>query len=129
MAVSYTNQQMAAQQRVAVQPAESPATGPGGSGPSIAQDFGQRSYTFLDQNEAAGDVIKGQQETVTTGLFAGNTGSLVSMFTSSNLTATQKTYYQEIFSGGDPLATSLANSELSIAYGNFGGSGSSAQLL
>ena len=97
-APNYSNQKMAAQQKVAFSPGETAqvATGPGGSGPSLAQDFGQRSYTFLDQNEAAGDVIKGQQETVTTGLFAGNTGSLISMFTSSNLTATQKTYYQEI---------------------------------
>ncbi len=120
------NLQMAVQQKAPQLQAQNNASnaGPGGSGPSIAQDFGQRSYTFLDQNEAAGDVIRGQQEVVTTGLFAGNTGSFVSMFTSSNLTATQKTYYQELFSSGDPAKTSLANSELSIAYGHFGGSGS-----
>ena len=63
-------------------------------------------------------------ETVTRGLFAGNTGSLINMFTNGNLTATQKTYYNDIYSTGDPAANSNAKEELSIAYGHIGGSGS-----
>jgi|TARA_R110001592_G_scaffold133837_5_gene349222 hypothetical protein len=80
-----------------------------------------RIFTNFDPTD---DVLPNNIETVTRGLFAGNTGSLTSMFTSSNLTATQKTYFQEIFSTGDPSSTSNANSELSVAYGHFAGSGS-----
>jgi hypothetical protein len=79
-----------------------------------------RIYTTF----GAGDVRGEYEEIVTKGLFAGNTGSLTTMFTSSLLTATQKTYYQEIFSTGDPGLTNLANPELSIAYGHYNGSGS-----
>ena len=80
-----------------------------------------RIYTNFDPTD---DVLPNNIETVTRGLFAGNTGSLTSMFTSSNLTATQKTYIQEIFSTGDPASNNNANSELSMAYGHFNGSGS-----
>ena len=51
-----------------------------------------RIYTRFD---ATDDILPNNVEIVTRGLFANNTGSLVSMFTSSNLTATQKTYFQE----------------------------------
>jgi hypothetical protein len=74
--------------------------------------------------DAIDDVLPLQIETVTKGLFSGNTGSLVNMFTSSNLTATQKTYYQEVFSVADPGNSPSGTSELSIAYGHFAGSGS-----
>ena len=80
-----------------------------------------RIFTRFD---ATDDILPNNVETVTRGLFAGNTGSLVNMFTSSLLTSVQKTYFQEIFSTGDPASNSAANSELSIAYGNFNGSGS-----
>ncbi len=82
------------------------------------------TYTAFDLNETTGDVRSNQQETVTRGLFAGNTGSLKTMFTSSNLTTTQKTYYQEIYSTGDPDENPNAKVELSLAYGHFAGSGS-----
>jgi len=84
------------------------------------QKLGRIFTTF----EPADDILPNNVETVTRGLFAGNTGSLVKMFTSSLLTATQKTYYQEIYSTGDPASTIYADSELSIAYGHFNGSGS-----
>ena len=80
-----------------------------------------RIFTTFD---ATDDILPNNIETVTRGLFAGNSGSLTNMFTSSLLTATQKTYYQEIYSTGDPSATNRANSELSIAYGHEQGSGS-----
>jgi hypothetical protein len=80
-----------------------------------------RIFTNFDHTD---DILPNNVETVTRGLFSGNTGSLTTMFTSSLLTATQKTYFQEIHSIGDPNLTSLAQSELSIAYGHFDGSGS-----
>ncbi len=80
-----------------------------------------RVYTRFDQVD---DVLTNNVETVTRGLFFGNTGSLVSMFTSSKLTAIQKTYYQEVFSTADPYFSVDAASEFSIAYGHFAGSGS-----
>jgi len=80
-----------------------------------------RIYTDFDPTD---DVLPNNVETVTRGLFAGNTGSLTTMFTSSNLTVTQKTYIQEIFSTGDPALNNNANSELAMAYGHFDGSGS-----
>ena len=96
-------------------------TGAGGTLPGGTGIYSTGIYTAFDP---ANDILTDVQEEVTRGLFANNTGSLVSMFTSSLLTATQKTYYQEIFSTGDPADTNDANSELSIAYGHFGGSGS-----
>ena len=80
-----------------------------------------RVYTSFDTVQ---DVLPNNEETVTRGLFSGNTGSLVVMFTSSLLTATQKTYFQTIHSTGDPSANVNSNPELSIAYGHFAGSGS-----
>jgi len=80
-----------------------------------------RVYTRFDQVD---DVLANNVETVTRGLFFGNTGSLTSMYTSSNQTAAQNAYYREIFSTGDPAFESAAMPELSIAYGHYKGSGS-----
>jgi len=84
----------------------------------------QRLGRIFTDFDATDDVLPNNIETVTRGLFAGNTGSLTTMFTSSLLTATQKTYFQEIFSTADPVNNTNANSELSMAYGHFAGSGS-----
>ena len=80
-----------------------------------------RVYTSFDTVQ---DVLPNNEETVTKGLFCGNTGSLVVMFTSSLLTATQKSYYQQIYSTGDPASNVNSCPELSIAYGHYNGSGS-----
>jgi len=82
------------------------------------------TFTAFDLNEISGDVRSNQQETVTKGLFAGNTGSFTTMYTSSNLTATQKSYYQEVYSTGDPASDPNAKVEYSVAYGHYNGSGS-----
>ncbi len=82
------------------------------------------TFTAFDLNEISGDVRSNQQETVTKGLFAGNTGSFTTMYTSSNLTATQKSYYQEVYSTGDPASNPNAKVEYSVAYGHYNGSGS-----
>ena len=84
----------------------------------------QRLGRIFTRFDATDDVLPNNVETVTRGLFSGNTGSLVNMFTSSLLTATQKTYFQEIFSTGDPATNPRGVSELSMAYGHFAGSGS-----
>ena len=78
-------------------------------------------YSRFDTVE---DVLANNIETVTRGLFFGNTGSLTNMFLNSNLTATQQTYYQEVYSIGDPATDNNANVEFSIAYGHAAGSGS-----
>jgi len=80
-----------------------------------------RIYTPFDPTD---DILPNNVETVTRGLFAGNTGSLTSMYLNSNLTATQQTYFQDIYSTGDPASNTNAEAELSVAYGHFGGSGS-----
>jgi len=79
-----------------------------------------RVYTLF---QTADDVISNQQETVTSGLFSGNTGSLLTYFTSSAATAIQNTYYRAIH---DKLPTDPTSQvQLAIAYGNREGSGSS----
>jgi len=80
-----------------------------------------RIFTSFDPTD---DILPNNVEIVTRGLFAGNTGSLTSMFLNSNLTATQQTYFQDIYSTGDPADDTNANPELSVAYGHYGGSGS-----
>ena len=80
-----------------------------------------RVFTRFDQVD---DILANNVETVTRGLFFGNTGSLTVMFTSSQQTATQEAYYQDVFSVADPGLDSAAKPELSIAYGHFAGSGS-----
>jgi len=84
----------------------------------------QRLGRIFTDFDATDDILPNNVETVTRGLFAGNTGSLTTMFTSSLLTATQKTYFQEVFSTADPNVDPNADSELSMAYGHFHGSGS-----
>ena len=77
-----------------------------------------RVFTTFDPAE---DVIPNQQETVTKALFSNNVGNLLTYFTSSTATATQKTYFQNVFNG-NPLGT--GSSQLSIAFGDRNGSGS-----
>ncbi len=77
-----------------------------------------RVFTTFDPAE---DVIPNQQETVTKALFSNNVGNLLTYFTSSTATATQKTYFQNVFNG-NPLGT--GSSQLSIAFGDRLGSGS-----
>ena len=70
-------------------------------------------YTRFDEVD---DVLANNVETVTRGLFSGNVASLTTLVKAS-LTATQESYYYQI-NDSDGI------SQLSIAYGHFGGSGS-----
>ena len=78
-----------------------------------------RTYTNFDPTD---DVLANNVETVTAGLFSGNTGSLLTFHVDSAATATQNTYFRTIYqlASDNPLAVS----QLSVAYGNFNGSGS-----
>jgi len=68
------------------------------------------------------DVIANQEEIVTRAMFSNNVGNFISPHTSSAQTATQKTYYYEIFNSASSDAT--AEAQYSIAYGHLRGSGS-----
>lgn len=71
------------------------------------------------------DVLPNNVETYTRGLFdSSRSGSLLSMVTSSLLTATQKSYYQEVYDQ-NPVSDPLnAESQFIITYGDYNGSGS-----
>jgi hypothetical protein len=80
-----------------------------------------RIYTNFDAVE---DILPNNVETLTRGLFSGNTGSLTSgMFTSSTATAIQKSYFIEVFNKNPSTATD-AEVQFSISYGHYEGSGS-----
>lgn len=78
-----------------------------------------RTYTLFDPAE---DILANNVETVTKGLFSGNTGSLLSFHTQSTATAIQNTYFRTVYNGVSSLATSYP--QFSIAYGDYNGSGS-----
>jgi hypothetical protein len=68
------------------------------------------------------DVVPNQHETITRALWSGNVGNLVTFYTSSAQTTTQKRYYYEIFNSASGDCGSEA--QFSIAYGHKAGSGS-----
>jgi len=92
-------------------------TGTGTSGTNQVQNYGGIFTQF-----AAGDVIENQQDEVTKGLWTGNVANLLTFFTSSAQTATQKQYYYEVFNSASSAVT--AEPQFSVAYGNRLGSGS-----
>jgi len=68
------------------------------------------------------DVVEGGVKRITRGLWSGNVGELITFFTSSFQSATQKSYYYEIYNGNP--STSTSEPQFSIAYGHRLGSGS-----
>ena len=81
-----------------------------------------RTFTKFDMNA---DVVKGQAETVTAGLWSGNVASLTTYFTSSTQTESQRRYYVDILDGNPSLDSSAV--QFAAAYGNALGSGSNSQ--
>jgi hypothetical protein len=81
-----------------------------------------RSGKIFSTFDSVDDVLPNNVETLTRGLFSGNTGSLVSMFTSSIATSIQNTYFREIYNF--PTSNTSAEPQFSIAYGHYDGSGS-----
>lgn len=73
----------------------------------------------------ADDVVPNQQETVTRAMFSNNVGNLVTFFSSSAQTATQKTYYYEVFNSASTAPT--AEAQFSVAFGHRFGSGSAGE--
>jgi hypothetical protein len=69
-----------------------------------------------------GDIVPNQQETVTRALWSGNVGNLLTFFTSSAQTATQKRYYYELFNSASGGCGSEA--QFSVTWGHKQGSGS-----
>jgi len=78
-----------------------------------------KTYSNFDPTE---DILANNVETVTSGLFSGNTGSLMNFHVDSSATAQQNTYFRTIYNldSDSPLAVS----QLAMAYGEFNGSGS-----
>mgnify|MGYP003487932162 FL=1 len=70
----------------------------------------------------SGDIVPNQTETITRALWSGNVGNLITFYTSSTQTATQKRYYYEIFNSASGDCGSEA--QFSIAWGHKQGSGS-----
>ena len=71
------------------------------------------------------DIVPNQQETVTRAMFSNNVGNLTTFFSSSAQTATQKTYYYEVFNSASTAPT--AEAQFSVAFGHRFGSGSEGE--
>lgn len=69
------------------------------------------------------DTVQGKVETVTTGMWTGDTGSLTTFYTSSAQSATSLNYYLNVYST-DPGTDASAEVQYAIAFGNKYGSGS-----
>jgi hypothetical protein len=72
---------------------------------------------------AASDIVTLQKNVITKGLWTDDAATLISFYTSSTETSTQKQYYYEIFQSASTAAT--AQPQFAISYGNNPGSGSS----
>ena len=68
------------------------------------------------------DVVEGSTQRITRGLWTNNVGELITFWTSSYQSSTQKSYYIEVYDGNPTLSTS--EPQFSIAYGHRLGSGS-----
>ena len=68
------------------------------------------------------DTIQGKVETITSGLWSGDTGSLSTFFTSSTQTEASLNYYTNVFDTNDSSATV----QYAVAFGNKYGSGSTS---
>jgi len=87
--------------------------------PAGAYDYGSGKVFTAFTVE---DIVEGNTQRVTRGLWSGNVGELTSFWTSSYQSSTQKQYYYEIYNG-DPT-DSTKEAQFSIAYGHYAGSGS-----
>jgi hypothetical protein len=87
--------------------------------PAGAYDYGSgKVYTAFTIE----DVVEGDSQRITRGLWSGNVGELTSFWTSSYQSSTQKQYYYEIYNGNPTVSTNYP--QFSVAYGNAVGSGS-----
>src|SRR5210317_628759 len=71
------------------------------------------------------DTVQGKVETVTTGLWTGDTGSLSTFFTSSTQTSASLEYYLNVYNA-NPATDETAEVQYAVAFGNKYGSGSTS---
>ena len=71
------------------------------------------------------DTVQGKVETVTTGLWSGDNGSLSTFFTSSIQTSASLEYYLNVYNA-DPATDETAEVQYAVAFGNKYGSGSTS---
>ena len=71
------------------------------------------------------DTVQGKIETVTTGMWTGDTGSLTTFFTSSAQSAKSLEYYTNVYNA-DPLTDESAEVQYAVSFGNKYGSGSTS---
>ena len=69
------------------------------------------------------DTVQGKVETITAGLWTGDTGSLTTFYTSSAQSTTSLNYYLNVYST-DPAIDASAEVQYAVAFGNKYGSGS-----
>lgn len=102
-----------------VPPPVVPPRSPNPPAPPPPSNLGSgRIYTRFD----AGDIVPNQRETVTRALWSGNVGNLLTFYTSSTQTATQKRYYYDVYnSASGDCGTAV---QFSVLYGHKQGSGS-----
>jgi hypothetical protein len=81
-----------------------------------------RTYTKFD---AVNDIISNQTEVVTGGLWSDNAASLITYFSSSTQTTTQRRYYTDVYQATPSSDTAAV--QFSLAYGHALGSGSDLQ--
>jgi len=103
-----------------------PSGGGGGGGPIITNDTQIKNalgsgkiFTSFNYD----DIIPNQQEIVTRALWSNNEGNLLTYYTSSEQTVSQKRYYYEIFNSSS-ADYCCSDAQFSVAYGHKLGSGS-----
>ena len=93
---------------------------PGGQQISLATGVSSGVYKRFGEF----DKVNSKVEVVTTGLWTGDSGSLVNAFTSSTqVAATSGEYYYNVYES-DPATNSSAEVQFAVAYGHVNGSGS-----
>ena len=73
--------------------------------------------------KAEDDVLENQRSIITNGLFSNDSATLSTAFTSSLQTTSSKQYYYEVWDS-NPVTTTTAKPQFSVAYGHRLGSGS-----
>jgi len=90
-----------------------------------------RSKPKLGQNQVSvfstisADATTKMTETVTYGLWTGDTAELTTYFTSSDQTVSQRRYYTDVYNTNPDVNGSTSAVQFAIAYGHSAGSGSS----
>ena len=90
---------------------------------TAAQDQLLTSGRIFTRFNPSTDIIENQKTLVTSVLFSNQSGSISTMFTSSNQSDTSKQYYNAIYKD-NPATNASATSQFAIAYGHRLGSGS-----